>query len=58
MILAGVPLSMASARIDSRISGVQLGVQSYSFRDRPLDAAIQAMVDDGIGECELFSPHI
>ena len=58
MILAGVPLSLAWAKIDSKVSGVQLGVQSYSFRDRPLDAAIQAMVDDGIGECELFSPHI
>jgi sugar phosphate isomerase/epimerase len=58
LALAGLPLSMALAKIDSRIGGVQLGVQSYSFRDRSLDAAIKAMVDDGIGECELFSPHI
>jgi sugar phosphate isomerase/epimerase len=58
LALAGLPLSIALAEIDSRISGVQIGVQSYSFRDRSLDAAIQAMVEDGIGECELFSPHI
>ena len=58
LALADLPLSMALAEIDSRISGVQIGVQSYSFRDRSLDAAIKAMVEDGIGECELFSPHI
>ncbi len=56
--MAGLPLGTALAKINSKVSGVQLGVQSYSFRDRPLDAAIQAMVEDGIGECELFSPHI
>jgi sugar phosphate isomerase/epimerase len=56
---AALPLSSAFARmIDSKIDGVQLGVQSYSFRDLPLDAAIQAMVADGLGDCELFSPHI
>ena len=56
--LAGVPLGMALAKINSTVSGVQIGVQSYSYRDHPLDAAIQAMVETGIGECELFSPHI
>ena len=56
--MAGLPLGAALAKINSTVSGVQLGVQSYSFRDRPLDAAIQAMVEDGIGECELYSPHI
>src|ERR1700686_5913604 len=55
---AGLPLGAALPKINSRVSGVQLGVQSYSFRDRPQDAAIQAMVEDGIGECELYSPHI
>src|SRR5712671_5559196 len=58
LALAGLPLSMALAKIDSKVAGVQLGAQSYSFRDRSLDAAIQAMVEDGLGECELFSAHM
>lgn len=59
VVLAGLPVSAALARmIDSKIDGVQLGVQSYSFRDLPLDEAIKAMVADGLGDCELFSPHI
>ncbi|HEY7208755.1 MAG TPA: TIM barrel protein [Bryobacteraceae bacterium] len=59
LALAGVPLAHALAKtIDSKIDGVQIGVQSYSFRDLPFDQAIQAMVTDGLGECELFSPHI
>jgi len=56
-----LPLSrlMAAAKpIDSKVAGVRLGVQSYSFRDLGLDDAIQAMVADKLGECELFSPHI
>jgi sugar phosphate isomerase/epimerase len=56
--LASVPLSLAFAKINSKIDGVRLGVQTYSFRDLPLDAAIQAIVADGLGECELYSPHI
>ncbi len=59
LALCGVPASLAFAgMIDSKIDGVQLGVQSYSFRDLPIDQAIQAMVTDGLGDCELFSPHI
>ena len=60
MALAGLPLAraLAVAKIDSKIDGVQLGAQSYCFRDLPLDAAIQAMAADGLGECELFAPHI
>ncbi len=59
LALFGVPFSAALAKwIDSKIDGVQLGVQSYSFRDLPLDQAIQAMVKDGLGDCELFSPHV
>ncbi len=56
--LAGIPLSLAFAKINSKIDGVRLGVQTYSFRDLPLDAAIQAIAADGLGECELYSPHI
>jgi len=43
---------------DSRIKGVQVGVQSYSLRDRPLDAALQGMVEAGLSSCELWQGHI
>jgi sugar phosphate isomerase/epimerase len=44
--------------IDSVVRGVQIGAQSYSFRDRPLDACIQAYITVGLGECELFQGHV
>jgi sugar phosphate isomerase/epimerase len=44
--------------IRSRFGGVQLGVQSYSFREMPLDHAIAAMQSIGIGECELYTGHV
>src|SRR5690349_9107389 len=58
--LAGVPAAAAlgANRIDSTIRGVQIGVQTYSFRDRPLDGVIKAMVELGLGDCEVYSPHV
>src|SRR5438552_18952177 len=47
-----------AAMIDSVIRGVQIGAQSYSFRDRPLAAAIEAYRTVGLGECELASGHV
>ena len=38
--------------------GVTLGVQSYSFRDRPLAAAIEAMRTIGLTSCELWQGHV
>ncbi|QQS48527.1 MAG: sugar phosphate isomerase/epimerase [Acidobacteriota bacterium] len=54
--LAGLPLTLALGQ--GKVGGVRLGVQSYSFRTMDLDAAIAAMRDIGIGECELFSGHV
>ena len=58
LALAALPLTKAVAKVDSKVDGVQLGAQSYSFRDLPFDAALKAMADDGLGVCELFAPHI
>lgn len=59
---AGVLLARKSVfgaqRINSVVRGVQIGAQSYSFRDRPLDAAIKAYQTVGLGECELFQGHV
>src|SRR5713226_5362707 len=56
--LAAAPLSQLLAKIDSKVQGVQLCAQSYSFRDRSLDDALKAMTEIGIGEVELWQGHI
>jgi sugar phosphate isomerase/epimerase len=48
----------AFAKINSRIDGVTIGAQTYSFRDRPLDGCIAAMKEIGLGEAELYNGHI
>jgi len=60
-----VPRTLAAAGIDSRIAGVRVGVQTYSFRALPrseggdqVDAMIDAMKTCGIGECEVWSPMV
>lgn len=58
MALGAWPVARAFGKLDSRVNGVLIGAQSYSFRDRPLDAAIQAFVDVGLSECELAMGHM
>jgi sugar phosphate isomerase/epimerase len=60
------PRALAAAEIDSRVAGVRIGVQSYSFRAmaRPagavdsVDGIIAAMVECGLGDVELFAPDV
>ena len=48
----------AFAKIDSRIDGVMIGAQTYSFRDLSLEDCIRAMTDIGLGYAELFQGHV
>jgi sugar phosphate isomerase/epimerase len=50
---------------DSKVGGVRLGVQTYSFRDLPraegadhIDVIIRAMKECGLSECELWAPQV
>ena len=54
----GAPLAAALARINSKIEGVMIGAQTYSFRDMPLDGCIKAMKDIGLGYAELYQGHL
>lgn len=58
LALAAPALARAAGKLDSRVNGVLIGAQSYSFRDRPLDAAIQGFVDVGLSSCELSMGHV
>jgi sugar phosphate isomerase/epimerase len=53
-----VGLGAAQKAASSRIAGVRVGTQSYSFRDRSLDEAIAGMVTVGLSYCELWSGHV
>jgi sugar phosphate isomerase/epimerase len=43
---------------NSTIRGVTIGVHSRSFHDLTLDGALAAMVNVGIGSCELWEGHV
>lgn len=49
---------LGAEMINSVVRGVQIGAQTYSFRDRPLDACLEAFRTVGLGECELWDGHV
>jgi len=57
MMVAGIPLSVVLAQINSKFRGVQIGVITYSFRSMPANEIIPAMVKLGLSEVELMSNH-
>jgi sugar phosphate isomerase/epimerase len=58
LALASLPFSRAfAAKLDSKVHGVWIGVQSYSFRTMPLDDAIRAMSAIGLSLCEISQGH-
>jgi sugar phosphate isomerase/epimerase len=63
--LAALVFPRPAGAIDSRVAGVRLGVQTYSFRALPraagadaVDDVVRAMKQIGLGECELFAPQV
>ena len=52
-LLLQSPGLLAAEKINSVVRSVPLGSQSYSFRDRELDACIEGFRAVGLGECEL-----
>jgi sugar phosphate isomerase/epimerase len=58
LALAAGVAAPANARPESRFGGVRLGVQFYSFRDRALDAALQAAAEIGFTSGEMNYRHI
>jgi sugar phosphate isomerase/epimerase len=65
LALGGVALPLIGRLADSKVAGVRLGVQTYSFRELPraegsdhVDVIINAMKECGLTECELFAPQV
>jgi sugar phosphate isomerase/epimerase len=62
LALGALPVAAAAAKMDSVLHGVQFGLQSYSFNGLPqqglLDVIIKCMVENGLGEVDIFAPLI
>jgi len=68
LALGAVALPALGGVTDSRVGGVRLGVQTYSYRELPradgaeqgdaIDSIIGAMKVSGLLECELWAPQV
>ena len=65
LVAAALPVcGRGAAKIDSRIRGVQFGLQTYVFNGIGLpqasliDVIVKCMVESGLGECDLFAPVV
>lgn len=63
--LVSLPIGAAfAAKLNSTVGGVRIGTQTYSYRTLPFTGrfrypvVIKAMTENGLAECELFSPHV
>jgi sugar phosphate isomerase/epimerase len=56
--LTAASASLAFGKPDSKVNGVAIGAQTYSFRTMPLDEAIKAISDVGLSYIELWQGHI
>lgn len=60
MGLAAVPAAalLGKEKLNSRVGGVMLGAQSYSFREMTLDQVIEACKELELGFIELWEGHV
>ena len=65
LTLGGAALPLLGGLAETKVGGVRLGVQTYSFRELPraegrdhVDVIIAAMKECGLSECELFAPQV
>jgi hypothetical protein len=58
-LIAAAPFApLGFAKINSKIEGVMVGAQTYSFRDRDLEACVAAMKEIGLSYAELSEGHL
>jgi sugar phosphate isomerase/epimerase len=65
LTLGGIGLPLVAGLAETKVGGVRLGVQTYSFRELPraegsdhIDVIVTAMKACGLSECELFAPQV